>query len=313
MQRRDNKVFLRGFKNYYCDGVSCALGEFLNTLDYELKFTDEELDLLLSYAVVKNIMAGVSELYIKTPRYGFGLKALDKFGVMGKEILPCEEINSLETKALVGDRLIIEVASLIEYTQSFLSEVANFVGLSDFEVLIRLGQDLEEVGKVVNLYKLSPAQTLESFGFLDRKCYVLGLNFIDKDDQKLLKDYEATCIFQPLEDGERGLGTINLYNFIYNQLKLGFSSGKCYNIDMIMQGKIAKINTSNLMYQNDLIDNDLLLESLMSDSGEIELDFDDLAKEENLFDKKVSIPHEEYLSLRERVKALAKEIKENKR
>ena len=311
MQRKDNKVIIRGFKNYYCDAVYSSLGEFIKPEDYDLStLTKEQLEILSQYAVIKNIMAGVNEVYLKVPTPGVGISALEKYGLKGKEIVPAEEMNNVKTSSLVRERLVLEIGSLLEYNQNFLSDVSDFAGITDCGLLIKLGQDLEEVGKVVNKYKFSPTETLESFGFLDRKCYVYGLNFIDKDDQKILKEYDAMCIFSPLEDGENGLGAINLYNFIYNELKFGFSTGKCYNIDMLLQGKLAKLNTSNLMYQNDLIDSELLIESLQSEEGEIEIELDDFERGENIFDKKVFIQREEYQKLREKVKDIARGLKE---
>ena len=148
---------------------------------------------------------------------------------------------------------------------------------------------------------------LESFGFLDRKCLLYGLNFVDKEDQKLICDYDKTCIFSPRSDGEEGKGGINLYNFIYNKIKFGFSSGRCYNIDMLAEGKLAIINTNNLMYDNSLIDSQKVLESL-EDSGQLEIDFDDEEPLENLLDKRVELEEDEFNI--EKVKEIVKKIKE---
>lgn len=311
MQRENNKVIIRGLKNYYCDAVMCSLKEFVNPEKYDLtQLTEDEIKTLCEFSVLKNKMAGVSELNLKVPFSGVGNEALDKYEMKGGEIVPAEEFNNLRTSSLVGERLTLEISSIDEYNQNFLSDVSDFVGLTDCKVLIKLGQDLEEVGKVVNKFKMSPAETLESFGFLDRKCFVYGLNFIDKDDQKLLKEYDTFCIFSPRDDGEEGRGAINLYNFIYNELKFGFSSGECYNIDMLGEAKLAKLNTSNLMYQNDLIDNEILLESLQSEYGKNIIDLDDFEREDNIFDKKIRIENKEYNGLREKVKIIAQNLKE---
>lgn len=311
MQRENNKVILKGLRNYYCDAIASSLKEFVDPDKYDLtQLNEDETKILCEFAVLKNKMAGVSELDLKVPYSGVGNEALDKYQMKGGEIVPAEEFNNLRTSSLVGERLTLEISSIDEYNQNFLSDVSDFAGLTDCKVLIKLGQDLEEVGRVVNKFKMSPVETIESFGFLDRKCSIYGLNFIDKDDQKLLKEYDTFCIFSPRDDGEEGRGTINLYNFIYNELKFGFSSGECYNIDMLGEAKLAKLNTSNLMYQNDLIDNEILLESLQSEYGENTILLDDLEKEDNIFDKQIKIENEEYKSLREKIKIIAQNLKE---
>lgn len=309
--QQESKVKLKGFKNNYCDAVYCALGEFVDPSKYDINMlNDEELKTLCEYSVVKNIMAGVEFLNIKVPRFGVGRWALDKYNIAGKEVVDAEQISLLPTSALIGERLVVELDNLSEYSPNFLSEVSEFVALSKCGLIIKLGQDLEEVGKLVNKYKISPVEMLESFGFLDRDCQVYGLNYIDKDDQKLLNNYNISCIFSPLSDGEEGRGAINLYNFIYNDLKFGFSSGKCYNINMLLQAKLAFLNTSNLMLDNSLLDVGMLLDCLTYKDGKIELEFDECERIENVLNKSVLREHNDYKILREKVKNIAKELKE---
>lgn len=106
-----------------------------------------------------------------------------------------------------------------------------------------------------------------------------------------------------------GKGAINLYNFVYNQLKFGFASGKCYNIDMIGECRLALQNTSNLMHQPSLIAPQQLLEKACDENGEILT----LPLEENKLDKaileqKLDLFEDE--NLNEKVKQIAQKIKE---
>ena len=317
MQRQENKALLNGFSNFYCDGLYSSLGEFF-TLDQELyqkilkELSNEDLATLIDYAVLKNKMAGVRELFIKVPSFSYGTNSLEKYGLFGKEIVDASLYGSMPTSALVGDRVILEIESLADTNQSFLNDIADFSARTDTPLLFKVGQTLEELGRVANINKCSPIELLESYGFLDRKCYLYGLNFIDKDDQKLIKQYEETCIFSPISDGEEGKGAINLYNFIYNDLKFCFSSGKCYNIDMLAEGKLAKINTSNLMHDGSLIDDKLLLNSLCCslEENNLEVEMSSLEPLSNIFDKKVFIADDSFMPLREKVIEIVKKIKE---
>ena len=310
MQREANKIKIKRLYNYYCDAIYCTLGQFLkiDDIDNILKnLSEEENQTLADYAIFKNKKAGVGRVNIKVTKYGQGLKALEKYGLEGREILPAKDFPSLPTSALIGERLMLEVESLLDYNPSFLNDLSDFSARCDLPLIFHIGRDLEEVGKLVNMYKCSPVEVLESFGFLDRKCLLYGLNFVDKEDQKLICDYDKTCIFSPRSDGEEGKGGINLYNFIYNKIKFGFSSGRCYNIDMPAEGKLAIINTNNLMYDNSLIDSQKVLESL-EDSGQLEIDFDDEEPLENLLDKRVELEEDEFNI--DKVKEIAKKIKE---
>lgn len=282
---------IKSFKNYYCDALYCSLGEFFDseTISQILEnkmLTSQQIKILCEYAVIKNKMAGVSYLNLKVPDFGYGVELLEKYEMKGHEIVSANLMNCMPSKALVGQRLMLEVENLLEYNENFLSDLSDLSATAGIPLIFSLGQDLEEVGKIVNKFNLSPVQTLESYGFLDRECYVIGLNFIDKEDQKLLKDYNVTCIFSPCCDGEEGRGAINLYNFVYNELKFGFSSRKCYNVDMLKECYLARVNTSNLMYESDLIKlEDLLL--AVSDDKFIELNYDNGCRNETILNYKV--------------------------
>ena len=318
MQRQENKVLLSGFSNFYCDGLYSSLGEFF-TLDQELyqkilkELSNEDLATLIDYAVLKNKMAGVRELFIKVPSFGYGTSSLDKFGLLGKEIVDSSLFQAMPASAMIGDRVILEIESLADINQNFLNEIADFSARTDTQLLFKVGGTLEELGRVANMHKCSPVELLESYGLLDRECYLYGLNYIDKDDQKLIKQYEKTCIFSPRSDGEEGKGAINLYNFIYNDIKFCFSSGKCYNIDMLAEGKLAKINTSNLMHDGSLIDAEMLLNALcctQEKDENLEVEMNILEPLSNIFDKKVFIFDDNFLPLREKVIEIIKKIKE---
>lgn len=310
---------IKSFKNYFCDAISCSLGEFIDVYDSQFdedellsKLSKEEINIICQYAIVKNKIAGVGELYLKVPIASIGREALEMFEMGGKVIISAKQKEDLTTNDFVGDRVILYIEDLLDYKEGALSDIADFLGRTDMPVIINLGRTLEEVGKLVNRYGKSPVEVLEDFGYLDRECYVYGLNFIDKDDQKLLSSYNANIIFSPRSDGEVGRGAINLYNFIYNRLKFVFSSGKCYNIDMLAEGKLARINTNNLMYEKGLIKDEELLEALVTQNGENNFEIDNFALKNCLFDKKIEISqfNEKYLMLRERIKEIINKIKE---
>ena len=206
---------------------------------------------------------------------------------------------------------MLDIESLVDYNQDLLSAISDFSARANVPLAIELASDLENVGKIVNTYSSSPAEVLESFGLLDRECFVYGLNYLDKDDQKIVKDYDKTCIFSPQSDGKRGMGAINLFNFIYHRLKFGFSSGKCYNVDMLFEGKLAVLNTFNLMHESGNISTEEVLDSLTDKSDdEIELDLFQEENIDNIWDKKVHKKVEEFDSIQKKTIEIARKIKE---
>lgn len=310
------KQKIKSFKNYYCDALYCALGEFFDKekIDEILNsktLTQQQVKQLCEYAVIKNKIAGVTFLNLKVPDFGYGIELLEKYNMNGYEIVSANLMNCMPSKVLVGQRLMLEVESLLEYNENFLSDLSDLSAKIDIPIIFALGQDLEEVGKIVNKFKMSPVQTLESFGFLDRECYVLGLNFIDKDDQKLMRDYGATCIFSPCCDGEEGKGAINLYNFIYNDLKFRFSTRRNHNIDMLKECWLAMVNTSNLMFEKDLIKIEDLLQAVFDKNGiDIEISIGEYERKEGLLNKKIKLNIEDFENVYKNVEKLVFQLKD---
>ncbi len=313
------KFTIKQLKNAYCDAIGLALDEFVEIREIEeedlLKIlTKSDLEKICKYSILKNKLAGVGEVFIKTPLPKTITPILEECQMRGLEILSARLIDCLTAGDLVGGRIMIEVESLLDYNEDYLSKIVDFCATTDAPLLIRLGQTLEEVGKVVNKFGISPAEVLEQYGFLDRKCYIYGMNFIDKDDQKLLKKYSPTIILSPRDDGEEGRGAINLYNLNFHALKFVFSSGKCYNVDMFLEGKLAMQNTANLMYEGGLVDAEGVLNALQCDHGRLELDHEEDCPIRTILDKKIEIEDNQLKTtlstLREEIKRIANKIKE---
>lgn len=307
---------LKLFQNGYCDAISCALSGLLEVdekvRDYaENHLSDSEIQLLCDYSALLNKIAGVAEVNLKVPRVRKGIEALEKYGLQGYEILDANYANGLKSSDLLGGRLMLEISNLQEHNAGSLAEISDFCGLTHIPILIHFGRDLESVGKIVNKFSLSPASLLEEYGFLDRQCYLYGMNYIDKDDQILLTNYNPTLILAPKSDAYQGKGGINLYNLIYNRLKFVFSSGNCYNIDMLKEGLLALLNTNNLMNDASLVEKTEILSALCVENGEnIAID----CKKENVLEEKFVSKdqslHDEMKSLKEKIKEIANKIKE---
>ncbi|MBO5394533.1 MAG: hypothetical protein J6A28_01340 [Clostridia bacterium] len=312
------KQTLKTFKNAYCDALYCALGAFMEIREDSYQqlaqqLTREEVEIICQYAAIKNKLAGVGELNLKVPCVKAGVKALDRYGIKGNEILNANYVNSLSAKDLVGGRLMLEVEDLNMYNPAALTDICDFCATTDTPLVIHFGRSLESVGVSVNKFGVSPATLLEEYGFLDRECYLYGMNYIDKDDQILLANYNPMLILSPKSDGEEGKGEINLYNLIYNRLKFCFSSGKCYNIDMFKEAYVALINTNNLMKRADLVDTEILLDALSSGEGRIEIESYACMRPETILQHNVMIADEELLrekaALEEKIINIATKIK----
>ena len=83
---------------------------------------------------------------------------------------------------------------------------------------------------------------------------------------------------------------------------------------MLQEGKLALFNTSNLMYESDLIDCDILLNALLTenDSDRLILDLSSKEVPENIFDKHIELDKysDDYARLSKIAIEIATKIKE---
>ena len=80
---------------------------------------------------------------------------------------------------------------------------------------------------------------------------------------------------------------------------------------MLFEGKLASLNTNNLMHEGGLVTNEALLGALCENSeAKLEIELLDAQKLEVLFDKKVYLKDDGYLDLLSKVTKIATKIKE---
>lgn len=311
MQQNEGRI-LKPFINYYCDALPCGVGEYyLLKADDERRLSEGDIKVLCEVAISKNVLAGVRELYLKLPHYIDISDLFDKYKINGKIILPATEIALIPTKALVGNGLIIEIQDFSDLSDGLLNDIANFVGDEDIPVLLNLGDDLTEVGRVTNKFHMSPTELAESYGFLDRKCFVRGLNHVDKDDLNLVKNYNGFALLTPRSDAREGRGMVNIYHLINNQIKFGFGSGKCYNIDMIAEGRLSVQNTCSLLSDKDVIGWRDISPALSCGEGQLQIPFDEDMRDEVILEMRVNLGEIEE-RLIQKVKEIVRKLKEKK-
>lgn len=261
------------FKNGFCDIMRTALNTFLPVeeseemcLEFE-KLTADELLPLARFAFLLNKCSGIGEVNVFAPSADV-LPLFEEFGLDGKLILPLEAVSGLRAKDFVGERIALFVPSLLELEEKELSEISDLAGKMKLPVFIGFGKSLDEVGLLDQRYKLSPARILEDFGFLDRECYLLGCNFIDKDDLEIIASYGAKVILTPRSDMMLGRGAVNLYSIENKGISYSFGSDVCPVVDVASEAALARGNTANLLYERGLIKPESLKNAILMEGRE---------------------------------------------
>ena len=253
------------YHNAFCDVEKSVLFEFLPLKraleiineNIKLDFSKDEMAELSRYVLMKNILGNVSEISLKVSDPSSAIKYMLEYGISGKVLVDGRQILDLRlTKEVlyllkqnqVNIEIGIFIDGILNYSEDELNAISEFVGKEKLPVYINFLRTLDEAGTLDKTYGKSPARVLEDFGFLDRECYCIGCNFLDKDDAEVLAGYDTEIILTPLADMKLGRGAINLQMLFGQGLKVGLGSGEFREILMIGEAGIALGNTANLMY-----------------------------------------------------------------
>ena len=282
------------FKNCYCDAACFAQGA------KPLKFWQkDELLLLYEYVIAKNFTSGVKELWIVND-FNLDLSPLaQKYSMKIKSIVKMENINALASSMLVNDGVVIEVDKLEELGEREASEIVSFSARLNIPLLVHFGQDLYSLGALDKKYRMPPERVLEELGFLDRKCYLFGCNYLDKDALSLFENYEVEYIFSPLDDGENGRGFLNFKLYENKVCHLASRGGE---IGMTANANFLRLSTNNLLSSAEMI--------ALSSYGRLlpfESDDDEILR---LLKSKITLPCENFAELEQKFCNLLAEKRE---
>ena len=201
---------------------------------------------------------------------------IEEFEIDGKVIISADKLQEIRAQDLLGDNVIVEVSSVLEMSDGALSNLSDLSAKMKLPLLFHLGRTLEEVGLISVRYGKSPATLLEEFGFLDRECYILGGNYLDKDDFSLLSSYGAKVILTPKSDSLCGREFVNLLTLENADIDYCFGSDIYPIVNIFHEALLAYEGTANLLVNNFTLDLKRLEKSLQSDFGQVEIEDDDI-------------------------------------
>ena len=213
------------FKNFYCDS-SAFLNKTLSRAFSPPLLSDKEEGILCEYVVIENLLSGVSELNLSAVNPQNALNALDKYHLKGRAVVT-STIPNIDPK-----RCILHIKDIIE-EEGTLQDIAFKLSKEKYPILITYGRTLHEMG---------------SIGFLEKECYILGANYLDKDDLNLLKMHDAKIVVSPRADMFKGRGFVNFAPLKNLGLQTLFASDELPSVDILAEAMLAIGQTGNLLH-----------------------------------------------------------------
>lgn len=230
------------FRNCFCNPFSFLPLEQRENVGL---WDKRDLESLYEFVIAKNCQGGIKELWILNDFMLDLSKFATRYDIKIKSIIKAEKVFSMPSSLLVDDGLLVFLDKLEDMNENFLSEIVNFSSKFDLPLIINFGQNLQMLGLIENRYCKSPERVLEDFGLLDRKCFLLGCNYLDKDALSLFDNYDVEYIFSPITDAEKGAGFINFK--LYENRICHLASCDERDIDLQKQADFLRLCTNNLL------------------------------------------------------------------
>jgi len=145
-----------------------------------------------------------------------------------KNILSGAFCNDISEKNSLNSVLLEDIVEKSDYE---LSKISDDVAKSKAKLFIKVGQTLDELGKIDKTYQKSLSEVLEDFGFLDRKSVLVGVNCFEKDELQLFSQYDCDICLTASEDGRVGRRPTNLLALKTLNFCVGIGSGNSFEID----------------------------------------------------------------------------------
>lgn len=248
------------YKNDFCDVeerfifATLPLKNAMETSFGSLRLSAQDCRRIYKAAIEENMKNDVGQLTLLVSHPHIVAEILEELDINATILVNAKNYVVLTSSLLEDFRkkykfpLAIYIPDLLDLSEEEIEDVVYFAGKEKFPIYINFLRSLEEAGSLDKIYGKSPAKVLEEFGYLDRECYLVGCNFLDKDDAQILSSYNTKIILTPLADMLLGQGAINLKMLFEQGLDISLGSGIHNCLDMESQAKIAVGNTANLMY-----------------------------------------------------------------
>lgn len=119
-----------------------------------------------------------------------------------------------------------------DLSENELSKFSDDLAKSGGQVMMKVGQTLEELGSVDKHFGKALPYVLEDFGFFDRHWVLVGGNCFEKDDLQVFCQQEhPRFVVCPGEDGQVGRRPVNLVLLQKMGFDIRIGSGRAFEID----------------------------------------------------------------------------------
>ncbi len=233
-----DSIIIPSFKNYY-----------LNLLNLSSSEIEER--------IFANIKSGITDFIVVTDNYLLCKYLFESYNLKGKIALPPD----FDFESVTGENVLIFVDP-ITMEENMLDDASDIAAKKGYKVLIKLFDNLDETGELNTATKQLPINYVENFGLLDRGGYISGAICSDKEDYRLLNDYNFEIITRPIADLRKGNGFANLVQIENAGLQIHVGSDDEKYVDIFSYARALLLGTKGMLCDSECIDESKVLRIL---------------------------------------------------
>jgi len=198
----------------------------IDQIEREIKTDADVCDLQCNYVIPAFVNSFCDSAMALKNSYGIDASD-DNKKVLAQQLL-C--VKNLTAGAIFfNDRVALR--NVDEKAETELDEICENAAKEKDKIFAKVGLNLEELGTIDKHYGKTLTEVLEEFGFLDREFVLVGGNCLEKDELRLLKNYDAKIVVTPNEDGRLGRRPTNLNTLRNLDFDIAIGSGDFAEID----------------------------------------------------------------------------------
>ena len=144
-----------------------------------------------------------------------------------KKLSEKEYISQWESELkLMGGNIspVLYAHSIYTITEEELELMVSFAKKHNLRLSLHLSETLKEVGDCTVKNEQTPPEYLESLGFLDRPCLAYHCVHMDKDDIRILADYDVSIATCPSSNLKLASGIAPVYTFMQNGINVAIGT-----------------------------------------------------------------------------------------
>lgn len=231
----------------------------------EVELTEDDIYWATMLGVLEYVRAGITCVEENYAHYkpiisaykNAGLRARIAFGYPNVNQKISENLDVQFNNITQNDfKAVCYAHSIYGTHEKAFDELINFAKTHNLPVSTHLSETLKEVGDCTVKHNKTPVEYLEYLGFLDRQCTVYHCVHTDKDDLKILADYNANIVSCPSSNLKLGSGIAPLYAMQNAGLNIALGTDGAYSnnsFDMFKEMFLAATLNKAVLYNAEIL------------------------------------------------------------